>query len=62
MNVLAVLIPVSVSLGLAGLVAFAWCLRRAQFDDPEGGRYRILSARYDEVPDVPSADGYGDGT
>ena len=50
MNVLVVLIPVSVLLGLGGLAAFAWLLRGAQFDDPEGSRHRILGERYDDRP------------
>jgi cbb3-type cytochrome oxidase maturation protein len=54
-NILAVLIPASVFLGLLGLAAFLWLLRHDQFDDPAGQAARILSSRYDEAPaDEPS--------
>lgn len=50
MNVLALLIPVSVSLGLAGLAAFVWTLRSGQYDDPDGDAARILDDRWDDAP------------
>ena len=58
MNILAVLIPASVFLGLLGLVAFLWLVRHDQFEDPEGHAARILSDRYDDAPadDLPPRD------
>jgi cbb3-type cytochrome oxidase maturation protein len=50
MNILALLIPVSVGLGLIGLAGFFWLLRHDQFDDPDGQAHRILSDRYDDHP------------
>jgi cbb3-type cytochrome oxidase maturation protein len=50
MNVLVFLIPISLLLGLVGLVAFLWLLRHDQFEDPEGQAMRILSDRYDNEP------------
>jgi len=50
MNILTVLIPVTLILGLAGLAAFFWALRHNQFDDPKGEANRILSDRYDDHP------------
>lgn len=50
MNVLAVLIPVSLSLGLVGLVGFLWTLRSRQYDDPDGDSARILRDDYDRAP------------
>ena len=50
MNVLAILIPVSVALGLLGLVGFLWLLRHDQFEDPQGQANRVLSDRYDDHP------------
>lgn len=50
MTVLLILIPVSLGLGLLGLVAFFWSLRDQQYDDPEGQAQRILSDRYDDAP------------
>lgn len=42
MNVLVLLIPVSLTLGGLGVVAFLWTLRSRQYDDPEGHAARIL--------------------
>lgn len=42
MNILVVLIPVSLFLGLAGLVAFVWTVRSDQYDDDRGNAARIL--------------------
>ncbi|MXO55361.1 cbb3-type cytochrome oxidase assembly protein CcoS [Pontixanthobacter gangjinensis] len=42
MTGLALLIPVALGLGLAGLFAFFWALRSGQFDDPDGAANRIL--------------------
>ncbi len=50
MNVLAILIPVSVTLGLAGLVAFIWTIRSGQYEDPEGDQARALSSLHDDRP------------
>ncbi len=49
MTALLYLIPVALFLGGVFLLAFRWCLRTGQFDDPEGDRYRIL----DDDDDVP---------
>lgn len=42
MTVLGLLIPVSVGLGLVGLIAFLWALKHNQFDDLDGDQARIL--------------------
>ena len=42
MNVLVVLIPVSLVLGLAGLIAFIWTVKSDQYDDDQGNAARIL--------------------
>ena len=42
MNVLVILIPVSLGLGLLGLVFFLWTIRARQYDDPVGHASRIL--------------------
>jgi len=42
MTGLAMLIPIALLMGLAGLVAFFWALRSGQFDDCEGAAARIL--------------------
>ena len=42
MNVLVFLLPMALSLGLIGVVAFLWSLRSGQYDDVEGAALRIL--------------------
>jgi cbb3-type cytochrome oxidase maturation protein len=42
MNVLAVLIPISLILGAAGLIGFIWTIRSGQYSDPKGDAARIL--------------------
>jgi len=42
MNVLAYLIPLSIFLGVVGLMAFLWCMRSRQFEDLDGAAERIL--------------------
>ncbi|MBF9030025.1 cbb3-type cytochrome oxidase assembly protein CcoS [Rhodobacterales bacterium HKCCE3408] len=50
MNVLVILIPASLGLGLIGLLGFVWTMRASQYDDAEGDRHRILDTRYDDAP------------
>lgn len=42
MNILAILIPVSLTLGGLGLLAFLWSLRADQYDDLDGAAWRVL--------------------
>jgi cbb3-type cytochrome oxidase maturation protein len=42
MDILLVLIPVALLLGLVGLAAFLWALRSGQFEDLDGAAHRIL--------------------
>jgi cbb3-type cytochrome oxidase maturation protein len=42
MSGLALLIPIALCLGLAGLAAFFWAMRDGQFDDMDGAGMRIL--------------------
>ena len=42
MSYLAVLVPIAILMGLAGLAAFMWTLRSGQYDDLEGAAERIL--------------------
>ena len=50
MEVLAFLIPISLTLGAVGLVAFIYTVRSNQYDDPEGDSRRILSDEWDDRP------------
>jgi len=51
MNVLIMLIPISITLGAVGLLAFYWSMTHHQYDDLEGDAHRILSDRFDKSPD-----------
>ena len=42
MSGIAVLIPIALLLGLAGLFAFFWSLQSGQYDDLDGASLRIL--------------------
>jgi cbb3-type cytochrome oxidase maturation protein len=50
MEVLTILIPVSLILGLGGLFAFIWTLRKGMYEDPDGDSQRILNPQYDDKP------------
>ena len=50
MNILTYLIPISLFLGGAGLVAFIYTVRSNQYEDPEGDSRRILSEDWDDHP------------
>lgn len=42
MNILVYLIPIALTLGLTGLVAFLWAVKSNQFEDLDGAPHRIL--------------------
>lgn len=42
MNALLYLVPIALTLGLAGLIAFFWALKNGQFEDLDGAPHRIL--------------------
>ncbi|NBO17681.1 MAG: cbb3-type cytochrome oxidase assembly protein CcoS [Proteobacteria bacterium] len=48
MSVLLYLIPIALTLGLTGLMAFMWAMRNGQFEDLDGAASRILSDADDE--------------
>jgi cbb3-type cytochrome oxidase maturation protein len=54
MEVLIILVPLALALGLAGLLAFLWSLRSGQYDDLEGAAWRAI-ADDDEPPALPSS-------
>lgn len=49
MDVLVILVPMALLLGLAGLAAFLWSLHSGQYEDLEGAAQRIL---LDDEPDT----------
>lgn len=54
MSGLALLIPLALLLGLAGLAAFFWALGSGQYDDMDGAALRIL------MDDAPAGSGSED--
>jgi cbb3-type cytochrome oxidase maturation protein len=42
MNILVILVPCSLALGLGALVAFIWTIRSKQYEDMEGDAARVL--------------------
>ncbi|MEM7666268.1 MAG: cbb3-type cytochrome oxidase assembly protein CcoS [Pseudomonadota bacterium] len=42
MTGLAILIPIALLMGAAGLAAFFWAMRSGQYDDMDGAANRIL--------------------
>lgn len=43
MDVLVILIPIAIGLGLAGLATFLWSLNTGQYDDLDGAANRVLN-------------------
>ena len=50
MSGLAFLIPIALGLGMLGLAAFFWAMKRGQFEDLDGAAQRILIDEEDEEP------------
>lgn len=50
MNVLIYLIPVSLGLGIVGLIAFFWTLKNDQYEDLSGAAERVLHDNEDDRP------------
>ena len=57
MNIIFLLAPFSVVLGLMAVGAFVWTLRAGQYEDIQGAAERILI----DDDDDPDAPGTGDG-
>jgi cbb3-type cytochrome oxidase maturation protein len=43
MEVLVILVPLALMLGLLGLVGFLWSLKNGQYDDLEGAGWRAIA-------------------
>jgi cbb3-type cytochrome oxidase maturation protein len=52
MEVMIILVPLALALGLAGLLAFLWSLTSGQYDDLEGAAWRAIA---DDDKPPPSA-------
>ena len=47
MSAMAILIPIGIAMGVAGLAAFLWSLRTGQYEDLDGAAERILDEQDD---------------
>jgi cbb3-type cytochrome oxidase maturation protein len=43
MEILVILVPLALGLGLAGLFAFLWSLKNGQYEDLDGAAWRAIS-------------------
>jgi cbb3-type cytochrome oxidase maturation protein len=43
MEVMIILVPLALGLGLVGLLAFLWSLKSGQYDDLEGAAWRAIA-------------------
>jgi len=43
MEVLIILVPLALALGLVGLLGFLWSLRSGQYDDLDGAAWRAIA-------------------
>ncbi len=50
------LLPITLALGLGGVVLFTWSVRSGQYEDLDAAAYRILN---DDEPPRPQRDGQG---
>jgi len=55
MEILVILVPLALMLGLAGLAAFLWSLKSGQYDDLEGAGWRAIA------DDEPTPEAQADG-
>jgi cbb3-type cytochrome oxidase maturation protein len=51
MEVLVILVPLALALGLIGLGGFLWSLKSGQYDDLDGAAWRALA---DDEPATPT--------
>ncbi len=52
MNTLVWLIPITLAMGVVGLLAFIWSTRTGQYDDLDGAAERVLLAQRIDRPIV----------
>jgi cbb3-type cytochrome oxidase maturation protein len=50
MEILVILVPLALALGLAGLLAFLWSLKSGQYDDLEGAAWRAIADDDEPLP------------
>ena len=55
MEVMVILVPLALGLGLLGLIGFLWALKSGQYDDLEGAAWRAISDDDQPLPPRPNA-------
>ena len=53
MEVMVILVPLALGLGLVGLLGFLWSLKSGQYDDLEGAAWRAIADDDEPAPKVP---------
>ncbi len=53
MEVMVILVPLALGLGLVGLLGFLWALKSGQYDDLEGAAWRAI-ADDEPAPEKPA--------
>lgn len=53
MEVMIILVPLALGLGLTGLAAFLWSLKNGQYEDLDGAAWRAISDDDDAPVQVP---------
>ena len=56
MNILLILVPIALLLGLVGLAAFLWTVRTRQYEDLDGAASRILIDEEEDGQDAKTED------
>ncbi|WP_439575682.1 cbb3-type cytochrome oxidase assembly protein CcoS [Phreatobacter sp.] len=52
MDILVILVPLALGLGLLGLVGFLWSLNSGQYDDLDGATWRAIMDDDDRIPEA----------
>jgi cbb3-type cytochrome oxidase maturation protein len=53
MEVMVILVPLALGLGLAGLLGFLWSLKNGQYDDLEGAAWRAIADDDEPAREIP---------
>lgn len=48
MTAIGVLVPLSIAMGITGLLAFLWSLRARQYEDLDGAAARVLLEKFED--------------
>jgi cbb3-type cytochrome oxidase maturation protein len=54
MEVMVILVPLALGLGLVGLLGFLWSLKSGQYDDLEGAAWRAIADDDEPTPQTPA--------